>query len=100
MAKFKLSPALLSICFLAPALSCHLLSARKIQVPAPSFARIPFAICSLPFAIALFCLVSRNAQPLPQRKLQPGHFAMIFFVIVAQQVQNAVQDKPSDLVQG
>jgi hypothetical protein len=49
---------------------------------------------------ALPCLVSRNAQPLPQRKLQPGHFAMILFVIVAQQVEDTVQDKPSDLVQG
>jgi hypothetical protein len=54
----------------------------------------------LPFAFALLGLVSRNAQPAPQGKLQPGHFALIRFVIVAQQVQEAMQDKPADLIQG
>jgi hypothetical protein len=50
----------------------------------------PFAICSLPFAFALLDLISRNAQPTAQGKLQSGHFATIGFVIVAPQVQEAM----------
>jgi hypothetical protein len=63
-----------------------------------------FFVFALPFVNKEFQtandLVSRNTQPAPHGKLQPAHFAMIFFVIVAQQVEDAVQDKPSDLVQG
>jgi hypothetical protein len=49
----------------------------------------------LPFEIPL-C----DAQPAPQGNLQLGHFAMIGFVIVAQQMQEAMQDKPAHLIQG
>jgi hypothetical protein len=52
-----------------------------------------------PFAMALKGLVSRNAQAAPQGKLQLGHFALIGFVIVAQQVKEAMQNKPANLIQ-
>jgi hypothetical protein len=71
----------------------HPLSARKIQVPKGSLAPNPFAI-------ALLGLVSRNAQPAPQGQLQSSHFALIGFVIVAQQMEEAVQNKPAELIQG
>ena len=41
-----------------------------------------------------------NSQPPPQGKLQLDHFTLIRLVIVAQQVQEAVQNKPADLIQG
>jgi hypothetical protein len=60
---------------------------------------VPRSIGNLKFQITNG-LVFRNTQPPPQGKLKLGHFALIGFVIVAQQVQEPMQDKPSKLIQG
>jgi len=102
-----LFPALFSICFL-PAKS-KWQSDRSLQIHLPvALCHLPspcwFVVFALPFVNKEFQtandLVSRNAQPTPQSKLQPRHFSLIAFVIVAKQMEEAMQDKPPDLVQG
>jgi hypothetical protein len=87
----------LSLRCLCRALRQQRISNGKTQI-AESICHLLFAICHLPSPYGAWS--SRNAQPAAQGKLQPGHFALIGFVVVAQQVQEAVQDQPADLIQG
>ena len=48
----------------------------------------------------LFEIASCNAQPVPQRKFQRHHFALVALVVVTQEMKNAMQDEPADLIQG